>query len=112
MNVVLFLIDDLGYRDVGAYNPDTFYETPAIDARARGGMRFTDGYAEDGPLPWMPVGAGSLSSPTARLSDEIAPACPVTACAPHRRATQHALAPPGSLWGPAADPVQGERQQP
>ena len=45
MNVVLFLIDDLGYRDVGAYNPDTFYETPAIDALARGGMRFTDGYA-------------------------------------------------------------------
>ena len=45
MNVVLFLIDDLGYRDVGAYNPDTFYETPNIDALARGGMRFTDGYA-------------------------------------------------------------------
>ena len=45
MNIVLFLIDDLGYRDVGAYNPDTFYETPNIDALARGGMRFTDGYA-------------------------------------------------------------------
>ena len=45
LNVVLFLIDDLGYRDVGAYNPGTFYETPNIDALARGGMRFTDGYA-------------------------------------------------------------------
>ena len=45
MNIVLFLIDDLGYRDVGAYNPDAFYETPNIDALARGGMRFTDGYA-------------------------------------------------------------------
>lgn len=44
-NIVLFLIDDLGYRDVGAYNPDTFYETPNIDRLAQSGMRFTDGYA-------------------------------------------------------------------
>jgi arylsulfatase A-like enzyme len=45
MNVVFFLIDDLGYMDIGANNPDTFYETPNIDSIAAGGMRFTDGYA-------------------------------------------------------------------
>ncbi|MEM0897137.1 MAG: sulfatase-like hydrolase/transferase, partial [Verrucomicrobiota bacterium] len=31
--------------DIGAYNPDSFYETPHIDALARSGMKFTDGYA-------------------------------------------------------------------
>ena len=44
-NVVFILADDLGYMDVGAYNPDTFYETPNIDSLARQGMLFTDGYA-------------------------------------------------------------------
>lgn len=44
-NVVVFLVDDLGYMDIGANNPDCFYETPNIDAMAKSGMRFTDGYA-------------------------------------------------------------------
>jgi len=44
-NFVFFLVDDLGYMDVGAYNPNTFYETPHVDRIAREGMRFTDGYA-------------------------------------------------------------------
>jgi predicted AlkP superfamily pyrophosphatase or phosphodiesterase len=44
-NIVFFLVDDLGYMDIGAYNPDTFYETPNVDQLAAGGMRFTDGYA-------------------------------------------------------------------
>jgi arylsulfatase A-like enzyme len=44
-NVLVFLVDDLGYMDIGANNPDCFYETPQIDALARSGMRFTDGYA-------------------------------------------------------------------
>jgi arylsulfatase A-like enzyme len=44
-NVVFFLVDDLGWMDVGANNPDTFYETPHVDALARDGMRFTNGYA-------------------------------------------------------------------
>ncbi len=45
MNVVFFLVDDLGYMDIGANNPKTFYETPNVDRLARSGMRFTDGYA-------------------------------------------------------------------
>lgn len=44
-NFVFFLIDDLGYMDIGTNNPDTFYETPHIDRLAREGMRFTNGYA-------------------------------------------------------------------
>lgn len=44
-NVVVFLVDDLGYMDVGANNPATFYETPNINKLAASGMRFTDGYA-------------------------------------------------------------------
>ena len=43
--IVLFLADDLGYADIGANNPSTFYETPHIDRLAETGMRFTDGYA-------------------------------------------------------------------
>ncbi len=44
-NMVVFLVDDLGYMDIGANNPECFYETPQIDALAESGMRFTDGYA-------------------------------------------------------------------
>ena len=44
-NIVFLLADDLGYMDVGANNPKTFYETPNIDAIAKQGMRFTQGYA-------------------------------------------------------------------
>jgi len=44
-NLVFVLVDDLGYMDVGANNPATFYETPNIDRLAHSGMRFTSGYA-------------------------------------------------------------------
>jgi arylsulfatase A-like enzyme len=44
-NVVLILSDDLGYMDIGANNPKTFYETPNIDRLAASGLRFTNGYA-------------------------------------------------------------------
>jgi arylsulfatase A-like enzyme len=42
-NIVLILADDLGYMDIGADNPRTFYETPHIDRLARSGVRFTQG---------------------------------------------------------------------
>jgi arylsulfatase A-like enzyme len=44
-NIVFFLVDDLGYMDVGCNNPQTFYETPNINGLAASGMRFTQGYA-------------------------------------------------------------------
>lgn len=43
-NVVFFLVDDLGQRDLGCYG-STFYETPNIDRLAKEGARFTDAYA-------------------------------------------------------------------
>ena len=42
-NIVFFLVDDLGYMDIHAYNPDTFYETPNCDRIAAAGCRFTNG---------------------------------------------------------------------
>ncbi|MGB7343285.1 MAG: sulfatase [Pirellulaceae bacterium] len=43
-NVVLILIDDMGLHDLSVEG-STFYESPNIDKLARGGMRFTQGYA-------------------------------------------------------------------
>ena len=44
-NFVVFLVDDLGFMDIGANNSECFYETPHIDALAKSGMLFTNGYA-------------------------------------------------------------------
>jgi len=43
-NIVLFLIDDLGWRDLGCQG-STFYRTANIDRLATEGVRFTDAYA-------------------------------------------------------------------
>ncbi len=43
-NFVFFLVDDLGWADVGCYG-SSFHETPHIDALAADGMKFTSGYA-------------------------------------------------------------------
>ena len=43
-NVILFLIDDLGWSDIGV-NGSTFYETPCLDRMAKEGAQFTDAYA-------------------------------------------------------------------
>ena len=44
-NVVFILADDFGWMDVGANNPDCFYETPNLNRLAASGMNFTSGYA-------------------------------------------------------------------
>ncbi|MFM7520355.1 MAG: sulfatase [Planctomycetota bacterium] len=43
-NVVVIVIDDLGWRDVG-YAGSSFYKTPHIDRLAASGVRFTTAYA-------------------------------------------------------------------
>lgn len=43
-NIVFFLVDDLGWSDVGSYGSN-FYETPNIDKLADQGVKFTDAYA-------------------------------------------------------------------
>jgi arylsulfatase A-like enzyme len=43
-NIILILIDDMGWRDLGCTGSD-LYRTPHIDTLASGGMRFTQAYA-------------------------------------------------------------------
>src|ERR1044071_1910322 len=43
-NIIVFLIDDLGWADVGCYG-SSFYETPNLDKLAKQGARFTNAYA-------------------------------------------------------------------
>ncbi|MBU3005283.1 sulfatase [Paraglaciecola arctica] len=44
-NVLFIVVDDLGYSDIKAFNPQSFYDTPNIDALAGQGVMFTNGYA-------------------------------------------------------------------
>ena len=43
-NIVFFLVDDLGWSDVGCYG-SSFHETPAIDQLAKEGIRFDNAYS-------------------------------------------------------------------
>lgn len=51
-NILLVLVDDMGYGDPACNNPDSKIPTPNIDSLARAGMRFTDAHAP-GPLCHM-----------------------------------------------------------
>ena len=51
-NIVIILVDDMGYGDAGCYNPGSKIPTPHIDRLAAEGMRFTDAHAP-GPLCHM-----------------------------------------------------------
>ena len=53
MNIVLFLIDDLGWMDLGCQG-SSYYQTPHIDSLASQGARFTDAYAV---APFVPLHA-------------------------------------------------------
>lgn len=44
-NIVVILADDMGYGDIGAYNPDSHVPTPNLDQLASEGMRFTDAHS-------------------------------------------------------------------
>ena len=44
-NIVLIMADDLGYGDVGCYNPVSLIPTPHLDRLAAQGMRFTDAHS-------------------------------------------------------------------
>ena len=51
-NIVVILVDDMGYGDPGCFNPQSKIPTPHIDSLASDGMRFTDAHAP-GPLCHM-----------------------------------------------------------
>ena len=44
-NIVIILVDDMGYGDPGCYNSASKIPTPNIDQLASDGMRFTDAHA-------------------------------------------------------------------
>ena len=44
-NIVFILADDMGYGDLGCYNPDSKIPTPNMDNLASQGMRFTDAHS-------------------------------------------------------------------
>lgn len=44
-NIILIMADDMGYGDVGAYNPTSRIPTPHIDRLAGEGVRLTDAHA-------------------------------------------------------------------
>jgi arylsulfatase A-like enzyme len=51
-NIVVILVDDMGYGDPGCFNTESKIPTPHIDSLARDGMQFTDAHAP-GPLCHM-----------------------------------------------------------
>lgn len=68
LNVLVFLVDDLGWRDTG-FMGSTFYDTPNVDKLASEGMRFNQAYA-----------AAPLCSPSraALMSGESPPTTGIT----------------------------------
>ena len=44
-NIVIILADDLGFGDVGVYNPEAAFPTPNLDRMASEGIRFTDAHS-------------------------------------------------------------------
>ncbi len=48
-NVLLIMVDDMGYGDPGCYNPESKIPTPHLNSLAREGMRFSDAHSP-GPL--------------------------------------------------------------
>jgi len=44
-NILLILADDLGYGDIGAYNPESRIPTPNLDRLADEGVRLTDAHS-------------------------------------------------------------------
>jgi len=88
-NVVLILMDDMGYADIGCYGA-VGYETPAIDRLAAEGLKFTDFHVSQAVcsasraavltgcyservgiqgalMPWATVGIGSTEETIADL---------------------------------------------
>ncbi|MEO0508330.1 MAG: arylsulfatase [Verrucomicrobiota bacterium] len=51
-HIVFVLLDDMGYGDIGAFNPDSKIKTPRMDELAAEGKIFTDAHAP-GPLCHM-----------------------------------------------------------
>ncbi len=47
-NIIIIYADDLGYGDLGCFNPESKIPTPNLDKLATQGMRFTDAHSSSG----------------------------------------------------------------
>ena len=47
-NILILYADDLGFGDLGCYNPDSKIPTPQLDKLATRSIRFTDGHSSSG----------------------------------------------------------------
>ncbi len=87
-NVIVVLVDDMGYSDIGCYGGEI--ETPNIDALAAGGVRFTQFYNQGRCCPTR--------------------AALMTGLQPHQVGIGHMTAPPGKPLG-ITGPYQGYLNQ-
>jgi len=90
-NVIVFLIDDLGWADLGCYG-STFHETPHIDKLATNGVKFTASYS-----------ANPVCSPTR--------AALMTGKAPQRVGITQWIPQPSDIHLPAEEITLGEAFQ-
>lgn len=86
-NIVVILVDDLGYGDVGCYGA-TKVRTPNVDRLAKEGLRFTDAHASaatctpsrysllTGEYAWRKKGTGILPGDAALIIDPSRPTLP------------------------------------
>lgn len=98
-NILLVLVDDLGWKDVGCYGNE-WIETPNVDALAEQGVRFSDFYAN-----------GAVCSPTraAIQSGQYQNRFALTAHIPgHYRPFEKLTEPPNALELPLKIPTIGQ----
>ena len=87
-NVVLVLVDDLGWRDLGCQGSD-LYETPRIDGLAAEGVRFTQAYSN------CPVCSPSRAALlTGQYPGRVGFTGHITAIGRHRHPAESAILPP------------------
>lgn len=90
-NFIIFLIDDLGEKDIGAYGND-FIDTPVIDNLAQEGMKWTNAYSS-APV-CSPARAALL---TGRNSARVHFTGHITAISRHRHPENSRIVPPRDL---------------
>jgi arylsulfatase A-like enzyme len=76
-NLVLILMDDMGYGDIAAFNPKTPNRTPHLDRMAREGMRLTSFYAAPVCTPSRAQILTGCYAKRVSLPAVIFPACPI-----------------------------------
>jgi len=91
LNVVLVLVDDLGWRDLGCQGSD-LYETPQIDALAAEAVRFTQAYSN------CPVCSPSRAALlTGQYPGRVGFTGHITAIGRHRHPADSAILPPADF---------------